>query len=399
MHLNKILEQIKRHQSPTEAIDKLATALEKHEGSLLEKGFTILKSELAANMYEAINGPHFDEEHAHYAVEGMENEDGTKGPHWTVEETTSVANQMGINLKSEKHNKWDWFVAMNMIYSDFYKAVVAMTGSANTKYFAELAKAWLCDKDISEGWGGNGFGRGNQAETNSDFARLAAMGNQNNNTDLLMQAINGNKDAINTLSTNLNCDVKSIDNALCSIQNAIGKVGGEVGFSAERVINAVNAGDCNVIKAISDCCCTTQRSIDSVNLNLTQMNADNRLSICQQTNTLQNAITSGFNTLSSENATRFNILGAKIDAQTQIINDKFCQLEMREMQNKIDTLRDEKNALQSSALLQQQTSNIVSQIRPCPVPAYLTCNPYGCNGGLNGYGYGYPYGYGDSCCA
>lgn len=33
------------------------------------------------------------------------------------------------------------------------------------------------------GWGGNGFGRGNQAETNSDFARLAAMGNQNNNTD------------------------------------------------------------------------------------------------------------------------------------------------------------------------------------------------------------------------
>lgn len=110
----------------------------------------------------------------------------------------------------------------------------------------------------------------------------------------------------------------------------------------------------------------------------------------------QNAITSGFNTLSSENATRFNILGAKIDAQTQIINDKFCQLEMREMQNKIDTLRDEKNALQSSALLQQQTSNIVSQIKPCPVPAYLTCNPYGCNGG---FGYGYPYGYGDSCCA
>lgn len=81
MHLNKLLEQIKRHQSPTEAIDKLATALEKHEGSLLEKGFTILKSELAANMYEAINGPHFDEEHARYAVEGMENEDGTKGPH------------------------------------------------------------------------------------------------------------------------------------------------------------------------------------------------------------------------------------------------------------------------------------------------------------------------------
>lgn len=434
MHLNKILEQIKRHQSPSEAIDKLSTALEKHEGSLLEKGFTILKSELAANMYEAINGPHFDEEHARYAVEGMENEDGTKGPHWTVEETTSVANQMGINLKSEKHNKWDWYVAMNMIYSDYYKAVVAMTGSANTKHFAELAKAWLCDKDIDEGKMWHYYVYLMCDDDENDYKAYERMyGNRNSYYSPEYEHRMGREKGYDYEARNyqypysrydreeLDRDSKRYrendrermereremrDRGLRNtretrntIQNAIGKVGGEVGFSAERVINAVNAGDCNVIKAISDCCCTTQRSIDAVNLNLTQMNADNRLSICQQTNTLQNAITSGFNTLSSENATRFNILGAKIDAQTQIINDKFCQLEMREMQNKIDTLRDEKNALQSSALLQQQTSNIVSQIRPCPVPAYLTCNPYGCNGGLNGYGYGYPYGYGDSCCA
>lgn len=151
MHLSRILDQIKRHPSPTEALTKLGKAMDKHEDNLLEKGFRILKSELCANVYEAINGPHFDEEHARYAVEGMENEDGSKGPHWTVEETTSIANQMGINLKSEKHNKWDWYVAMNMIYSDFYKAVVAMTGGASTKHFAELTKAWICDKDISEG--------------------------------------------------------------------------------------------------------------------------------------------------------------------------------------------------------------------------------------------------------
>lgn len=71
MHLNKILDQIKHHPSPTEAIDKLGKALEKHEGSLLEKGFQILKSELCANVYEAINGPHFDEEHARYMVMDM----------------------------------------------------------------------------------------------------------------------------------------------------------------------------------------------------------------------------------------------------------------------------------------------------------------------------------------
>lgn len=62
------------------------------------------------------------------------------------------------------------------------------------------------------GWGGNGFGRGNQAETNSDFARLAAMGNQNNNTDLLMQAINGNKDAINTFGLTIATEKSQIVN-------------------------------------------------------------------------------------------------------------------------------------------------------------------------------------------
>lgn len=245
------------------------------------------------------------------------------------------------------------------------------------------------------GFGGNGMwgNRGlNQAETNADFARLAAMGDRNANTELLMQAINGNKEAISTLSTTLNCDITSINNALCAIKGGIDKVAGEVGFSTERVINAVQAGDCAITKAISDCCCTTQRSIDSVNLNLTKMNYDNIISNLNQTNTLQNTLNANHNALLADNATKFNILGEKIDAQTTMINDKFCQLEMREMQNKIDALRDEKNALQSSALLQQQTQNIVNQVRPCPVPAYLTCNPYGCNGGFG-------YGYGDSCCA
>ena len=245
------------------------------------------------------------------------------------------------------------------------------------------------------GFGGNGMwgNRGlNQAETNADFARLAAMGDRNANTELLMQAINGNKEAISTLSTTLNCDITSINNALCAIKGGIDKVAGEVGFTAERVINAVQAGDCAITKAISDCCCTTQRSIDSVNLNLTKMNYDNIISNLNQTNTLQNTLNANHNALLADNATKFNILGEKIDAQTTMINDKFCQLEMREMQNKIDALRDEKNALQSSALLQQQTQNIVNQVRPCPVPAYLTCNPYGCNGGFG-------FGYGDSCCA
>lgn len=236
--------------------------------------------------------------------------------------------------------------------------------------------------------GGNGFGFGR----NNGAGFVANELNNDANTSMLMQAINGNKDAINSLSTTLHCDVNTLQSALNVINSSVDKLSGDVKLSSCEVINAITSGDAALASKLAECCCTTQRSIDSVNLNITKMGYENQLSNCNQTNTLTNVIKDGFNSLMSDNATKFNIIGSKIDAQTQIINDKFCQLEMRELQNKVDALRDEKNALQSSALLQQQTQNIVNQIRPCPVPAYITCNPYGCNGGFSNYGYG------DSCC-
>lgn len=92
--------------------------------------------------YEAEHGPHFNEEHARKAVSKMENEDGTRGPHWSVEETTALASQYGINLGS-RFNRYDWFVALNMVYSDYYKVIISMTNSNSTKHFVELAKAMI----------------------------------------------------------------------------------------------------------------------------------------------------------------------------------------------------------------------------------------------------------------
>lgn len=388
--------------------------------SRIIKSINAMRERLKIERHEAMYGPHFNEECALKAVSKMENEDGSRGEHWSLEETTSIANQYGINLKGEKYNKYDWYVALNMIRSDYYRAVVTMTSSDHIKYFVELAKAWLNDKDIEEGkmmnnggfggnggwwwiwiiliffcwggFGGNGFGRGSD-----DASRLASQLNTDTNTSLLMQAIQGNKDAISSLSNTLNCDINAVQTALNTINTSVSQIACDTKLASCEVINAITSGNANLASQLANCCCQTQRSIDSVNLNLTQMNADNRLSICQQTNTLQNAITSGFNNLLTDNANKFNVIGAKIDAQTQMINDKFCQLEMREMQNKIDTLRDEKQGYQLSALTQQQTQNLVNQLRPCPVPAYLTCNPFGCNGGFTGYGYGYNDGCGCGC--
>mgnify|MGYP004606409683 FL=1 len=232
------------------------------------------------------------------------------------------------------------------------------------------------------GFGNNGFG-------NRNAGALASELNNDANTNLLMQAINGNKDAINNLATTLNCDINSVQNALNTINSGVSQISCDTKLASREVINAITSGNANLASQLASCCCNVRESISGVNNNITKMGYENQLSICGQTNTLQNAITGGFNSLMADNASKFNIIGAKIDAQTQIINDKFCQLEMREMQNKIDNLRDEKQAYQMSALSQTQTTNIVNQLKPTPVPAYLTCNPYGCNGGFTGYGYGY----------
>ena len=78
--------------------------------------------------YEKEHGPHFNEEYARKAVMKMENEDGTRGPHWSLEETTTLASQYGIALGS-KFNRYDWFVALNMVYSDYYRVIMNITGS------------------------------------------------------------------------------------------------------------------------------------------------------------------------------------------------------------------------------------------------------------------------------
>ena len=224
-------------------------------------------------------------------------------------------------------------------------------------------------------WGGNGFGNGFGNGANGIPAQL----NNEAGRELLMNAIQGNGTAINQLASSLNCSTQQLQNAICQIQGQIQQVGNQVGLSSQQIINSIQSNSAAIGSQLASCCCDIRTAIE-------RQGCDSRLATVEQTNTL----TSNANT-------QFNILGAKIDAQTAIINDKFCQLEMREMQNKIDTLRDEKQGYQLSALTQQQTQNLVNQLRPCPVPAYLTCNPFGCNGGFTGYGYGYNDGCGCGC--
>ena len=108
---------------------------------------------------------------------------------------------------------------------------------------------------------GNGDGSLQNTAIQGQLDSLRTQMSDNHNSDLLMSAISGNAQDLKTLAANLNCDFNQLQTAVCSVRSAIDQVAGQVGFSAERVINAVNAGDCSVIQAIKDCCCQTQQNI------------------------------------------------------------------------------------------------------------------------------------------
>lgn len=221
------------------------------------------------------------------------------------------------------------------------------------------------------GWG-NGFGGGNEGGCPSG-AGLANLINNDNGRELLMSAIQGNGQAINNLATNLNCSVGQIQQAINGVSAKVAEVGCQVGMSSQQIINSIQGGNASIANQLASCCCDVKTAIE-------RQGYEGRLATIEQTQTL-----------TSSSNTQFNILGAKIDAQTQLLSEKFCELEKREMQREIQQLRDEKQGYQMSALTQQQTQNLVNQLRPCPVPAYLTCNPFG--GTYNGY----PFGYNDGC--
>lgn len=75
----------------------------------------------------------------------MKNSDGTVGAHWTLEQTQDVAKQRNITCDPN-----DFWAVMNMMYSDYGK-VAKMYSVDNTNFYADMAAAFLQDKDAVDG--------------------------------------------------------------------------------------------------------------------------------------------------------------------------------------------------------------------------------------------------------
>lgn len=196
----------------------------------------------------------------------------------------------------------------------------------------------------ANGWGGNGFGGGNNGFLSNQIAN-------DSGRELLMNAIQGNGTAIQNLANLLNTEVSTVQNGIFTLNNAINSVGTQVGMSGLQIQNAIQSGNASIASQICQCCCENRLAIaNQTNALQSQMAADqaaDQLAICQQTNTLQSQ---------AERNTR-DIVDA-ISAQSVMINDKFCDLEKRELQGKIDTLTADNALLRSNVNNAAQTAFI-----------------------------------------
>ncbi len=203
---------------------------------------------------------------------------------------------------------------------------------------------WVIFLFFLMGWGGNGWGNGNRPglanEINNDYGR-----------SLLMEAIGGNRNAISNLATQLSCSEGQIQSAIAALSTQMQNVGNQVGMSGMQVINALQQGNMQIAQQIAQCCC------------------DNKMAICQQTNTLQTAINNvatgqerGFSSIAYETQRQTCELNSAIKNSTQLILDGQRAAEMREMQNKIDLLREENSAYKSSAMTSQIVSSAVAPL-------------------------------------
>ena len=216
--------------------------------------------------------------------------------------------------------------------------------------------------------GANGNGWGNNRNSSAETGFLSNQLNNNAGRDMLLQAINGRADAITQLAQMTNCSIDSVKNCLCSIQSAIQSVGAQIGMSGLETINALQLGNANLSRQICECCCENRLAIcqqtnqlgtaisnhdANIRLQLAQSDADSKLSVCQQTNILTNKADSNTN----------SILNA-IQNQNAMLEQRFCELKERELQNKIDTQSDIITQLRGQIDNDRQTAQLYGVITP-----------------------------------
>lgn len=190
------------------------------------------------------------------------------------------------------------------------------------------------------GWGFGGNRGGNpatQADISAGFANSEIMSDLN---DILLQNSQGFAGVQQTLCQGFSGVNATVSQGFAGVNNAICTLG----YQNQQGFNGIS-------REIADCCCTTQRSIDAVKY-------ENAKNTC-------------------------DIIRAGQD-NTRAILDYLTG-------EKISALQAENSGLKAQISNDRQSAYLLNELKPCPIPAYITCNPNA------PYGLGYGVGYGSNC--
>lgn len=199
-------------------------------------------------------------------------------------------------------------------------AVFAMMNNRGNYGWGDMGAWWIVILLIF-GWGGwGGFGGGFGGRGNAQG--LADLGNLVNNDagrELLMNAIQGNANAIGQLASTVHCDQNALMGAIQNLSTQLCNLG----MGQKDVIFAIQNGNQAILSKLCDCCCDLRQQV-------ADFRGDIALQMCNQTNSLTNSINfvnssveRGFAATNYAFADQTCQLKQAIADQTNVINDKF----------------------------------------------------------------------------
>lgn len=218
------------------------------------------------------------------------------------------------------------------------------------------------------GWGGmGGFGFGGfggmggaypvESILQRSLDTQTIIGKLDGVTQGLCDGFYAQSNAINGLGMNMMQGFHGVDNAVCNLGYQT-----QQGFNATQValMQGFNAAQAQA----ADCCCKTQT-------NIMQLGNQVERGFCQ----------SNYNDQANTTAI---IQNAHND--TDRVLAKLDAMEMSRKDETIAALRSQVDALNLAQSQANQNNYLVNQLRPCPTPAYITCNPWA-GSGYGGCGY------------
>ena len=181
------------------------------------------------------------------------------------------------------------------------------------------------------GFGNGGFGFGGGGRASEPYATqsdVRAAVDQQTLISKLDQQTYGLADSTYALNNTITNGFHGVDNAICN-----------VGYNMQTGFNTLG-------HQISDCCCENRAAIAQVRYDMATQACDTRHAIQDSTRQILDFLTT----------------------------------------DKIATLQAENQNLRLAASQAAQNAYIINELKPCPQPAYITCNPF--TGQYGGYGNG-----------